>query len=98
MNEITKVSGRIYKRDEQGNLILRGYERVLYDWLAEKSPKKFDTQTIADALRMPYDTIQPKLKWLATSEDCPEELRIKMSKETRAMGQRGRKKYLWSVE
>jgi hypothetical protein len=96
--ELVKVSGRLYIRDNEGNLILRDYEVVLHDWLAERSPDKFDTETISEALDIPYDTIQPKLKWMATSNDCPEHLRIKMSKRSRAIGQRGRRKYVWSVE
>ena len=96
--ELVKISGRLYVKDDDGNLILRDYEVVLHEWLAERSPGKFDTEQIADALDIPYDTIQPKLKWMATSKNCPENLRIKMAKQARSMGQRGRRKYLWSVE
>ena len=93
-----KVGGRLYLRDDDGELILRDYEVVLYEWLAERSPDKFDTESISEALDIPYDTIQPKLKWMATSSKCPEHLKIMMSKRPRAMGQRGRRKYVWSVE
>lgn len=96
--ELVKVSGRLYIRDDQGNLILRDYEVVLHEWLTERTPNRFDTEYIAEALDLPYDTIQPKLKWMATASDCPEHLRITMSKQPRALGQRGRRKYIWSVE
>lgn len=95
--ELVKDSGRLYLRDDDGNLILRDYKVVLYDWLAERSPKSFDTEYISEALDLPYDTIQPKLKWMATSDDCPDELKIIMTKQPRALGQRGRRKYVWSV-
>lgn len=96
--ELVKHSGRLYIKDDDGNLILREYESVLHDWLSERSPTRFDTEQIANALDIPYDTIQPKLKWMASSPKCPEHLRIVMSKQARGMGQRGRRKYLWSVE
>lgn len=94
--ELVKISGRLYIRDN-GNLILRDYEVILHEWLAERTPNKYDTKQIADALDLPYDTIQPKLKWMATSNECPENIRIIMSKQPRRMGQRGRRKYIWSV-
>jgi hypothetical protein len=96
--DLVKISGRLYIRDDNGNLILRDYEVVLHEWLTERSPKKFDTEHISTSLELPYDTIQPKLKWMATSSECPDKLRITMTKQSRAMGQRGRRKYMWSVE
>ncbi|MBD3405077.1 MAG: hypothetical protein GF411_02940 [Candidatus Lokiarchaeota archaeon] len=94
--ELIRKGGRLYIQDDKGNLILREYEEILYDWLSERSPRRFDTNTIAESLSISYDTIQPKLRWMATDE-CPEHLRITMTKQPRPEGQRGRRKYLWSV-
>lgn len=95
--ELMKVGGRLYIKDDNGNLILRDHEVILHEFLSDHSPVKLDTQEISNALDIPYDTIQPKLKWMATSEDCPDELKIMMTKQPRGIGQRGRRKYLWSV-
>jgi len=97
MTELVKIGGRLYVKDDKDNLILRDYEVVLHEFLETCSPDKFDTEEIAQALDIPYDTIQPKLKWMATSDECPKNLRIIMSKQSRGIGQRGRRKYLWSV-
>ncbi len=99
MKKLTKISGKVFSKDENGNLVEHSYEEVLHDWLNARKGTWFDTKTIAEALNMPYDTIQPKLKWMATNEkDCPSDLRIEMSKKARALGQIGRRRYLWKVE
>ena len=95
--ELVKISGRLYIKDDNGNLILKDYEVILHEFLETCSPDKLDTKEISDALNIPYDTIQPKLKWMATSDECPDYLRITMTKQSRGIGQRGRRRYLWSV-
>ncbi|RLI54362.1 MAG: hypothetical protein DRP09_13260 [Candidatus Thorarchaeota archaeon] len=96
--ELLKMKGKIYIRNADGNLVPQKYEEVLYDFLQENRGKEFDTYQIAEALNIPYNTIQPKLKFMATSEECPSQWKIKMHKLPRGIAQRGRRKYTWSVD
>jgi len=97
IDELTKVSGKLFSRDEDGNRKEYSYEDVLISFLKEKTPQSFTTEEISKALDMPYDTIQPKLKALARASE-KSRYGVRLGKMARPIGERGRRKYLWSYE
>lgn len=94
--KLDKIHGGLVLIDEHGTIEEVTYEQVLVKWLKDNTPPGVDTSTICDALNFSYDTIQPKLKELAKESERNESKGVKMTKQSRSIGQIGRKKYLWT--
>lgn len=84
------IDGKVLFIDEDEKVIPSSYEALLEQWIQENTPPAVTTKEISNALRIPYDTIQPKLKNMA------EDKKIQLSKKARSVGEIGRRKYAWS--
>lgn len=96
--KLNKIHGGLVLIDEDGTIEEVTYEQVLVEWLKENTPPGVDTSTICKALDFSYDTIQPKLKELAEESKGKKGKGVKLSKQSRSIGQIGRRKYLWTFE
>lgn len=96
--KLNKIHGGLVLIDEDGTIEEVTYEQVLVEWLKENTPPGVDTSTICEALNFSYDTIQPKLKELADESKGKKGKGVKLSKQSRSIGQIGRRKYLWTFE
>lgn len=94
--KLDKIHGGLVLIDEDGSIEEVTYEQVLIDWLKENTPPGIDTATICKSLNFSYDTIQPKLKELADVTKNKNGKGVRMTKQSRSIGQIGRRKYLWS--
>jgi hypothetical protein len=94
--KLDKIHGGLVLVDERGNIEEVTYEQVLEEWLKENTPPGVDTSTICKALNFSYDTIQPKLKEMAEKTENKNGTGVRLSKQSRSIGQIGRRKYLWS--
>jgi hypothetical protein len=92
---LEKIHGGLVLIGEDGNIEEVSYEQVLTQWLRENTPPGVDTETICDALDFSYDTVQPKLKALAEMDKDEKGKGVRMTKQSRSIGQIGRRKYLW---
>lgn len=91
--DVKKVHGGLVLVDNQGNVEEVSYEEVLVQWLKQNTPPAVDTDQICEELDFSYDTVQPKLKQLAEENE-----HVRITKKERAVGQIGRRKYLWYYE
>lgn len=93
--KLDKIHGGLVLIDEDGSIQEVTYEEVLTEWLKENTPPGVDTETICKALNFSYDTIQPKLKDMAKKSEGVAG-GVGLTKQSRSIGQIGRRKYLWT--
>lgn len=98
MSEIIKISGKLFKREGNGKVTEVSYDDLIVDWLIKNTPPAVDTEEISTALNLPYDTVQPKLRWMARRhrdaiKNGSKVSGVVMVKLERGEGEKGRRRH-----